>query len=122
MSFPRLRRIYTKRLGISGSAMSANLLKAGFEVFAFDPDTAARLRLKKVGGTPCTSRADVTSRVAVLIASLPSTQAMIDEFQPNHSPGRRQAPTGTTAGVTRLPLPQPIRHLHARRNSLQPRR
>lgn len=68
-------------LGIMGSAMSANLLKAGFEVFGFDPDTAARARLKKVGGKPCTSMADLASRVDVIITSLPSPQALMDAAQ-----------------------------------------
>jgi L-threonate 2-dehydrogenase len=45
-------------LGIMGSAMSANLVKAGFTVFGYDPVAQARTRLKKTGGTPCRSVAD----------------------------------------------------------------
>lgn len=65
-------------LGIMGSAMSVNLLKAGFVVFGFDPNDKARARLKKAGGTPCASMGDLASRVDVIIASLPSAQALMD--------------------------------------------
>ncbi len=65
-------------LGIMGSAMSGNLLKAGFSVCGFDPSDAARARLKKAGGTPCTSMGDVAAQVDVIIASLPHAQALID--------------------------------------------
>lgn len=65
-------------LGIMGSAMSGNLLKAGFAVFGFDPSDAARAKLKKAGGTPCVSMGDVAAQVDVIIASLPHAQALID--------------------------------------------
>jgi 3-hydroxyisobutyrate dehydrogenase-like beta-hydroxyacid dehydrogenase len=65
-------------LGIMGSAMSGNLIKAGFAVYGFDPTNAARARLKKAGGTPCTSMEDLASRVDVIISSLPHAQALID--------------------------------------------
>ena len=65
-------------LGIMGSAMSGNLLKAGFAVFGFDPSDAARARLKKAGGTPCASMGELASKVDVIISSLPHAQALID--------------------------------------------
>jgi hypothetical protein len=39
-------------LGIMGSAMAANLVKAGFEVYGYDPVAKAGTRLKKAGGHP----------------------------------------------------------------------
>src|SRR3954463_2270982 len=63
-------------LGIMGSAMSANLVKAGFEVFGFDPVAAARTRLKRAGGTPCDSATEVAQRCGRIVLSLPSEKAL----------------------------------------------
>lgn len=63
-------------LGIMGSAMSANLVKAGFEVFGFDPVAAARKRLQRAGGTPCDSAAEVAGRCGRIVLSLPSEKAL----------------------------------------------
>ena len=63
-------------LGIMGSAISANLVKAGFEVFGFDPVAAARTRLKRAGGTPCASAAEVAQRSGRIVLSLPSEKAL----------------------------------------------
>lgn len=76
-------------LGIMGSAMSANLLKAGFEVHGFDPDSAARARLKKVGGKPSSSMADLAARVDVIITCLPSPQALMDVAQAVAQAGKK---------------------------------
>jgi 3-hydroxyisobutyrate dehydrogenase-like beta-hydroxyacid dehydrogenase len=65
-------------LGIMGTAMSNNLLKAGFEVSGFDPSEAARKRLGKSGGHPCASAAEVALSADVIITSLPSTRALIE--------------------------------------------
>src|SRR3954468_10301535 len=62
-------------LGIMGSAMSTNLVKAGFEVFGFDPVAAARTRLKRAGGTPCDSDTEVAQRCGRIVLSLPSEKA-----------------------------------------------
>jgi putative dehydrogenase len=63
-------------LGIMGSAMSANLVKAGFEVIGFDPVAAARTRLRRAGGTPCDSAAEVVQRCGRIVLSLPSEKAL----------------------------------------------
>jgi L-threonate 2-dehydrogenase len=63
-------------LGIMGSAMSANLVKAGFKVYGFDPVTAARTKLKKAGGIPCKSVSDVAAQCDRMIFSLPSEKAL----------------------------------------------
>jgi putative dehydrogenase len=63
-------------LGIMGSAMSANLVKAGFTVFGYDPVAQARARLKKAGGTPCDSAIDVAKRSRFIVLSLPSEAAL----------------------------------------------
>jgi L-threonate 2-dehydrogenase len=63
-------------LGIMGSAMSANLVKAGFTVFGYDPVAAACARLKKAGGTPCDSASDVAKQSRFIVLSLPSEAAL----------------------------------------------
>jgi L-threonate 2-dehydrogenase len=63
-------------LGIMGSAMSANLVKAGFKVYGFDPVTAARTKLKKAGGIPCKSVTEVAAQCDRMIFSLPSEKAL----------------------------------------------
>ena len=63
-------------LGIMGSAMSANLVKAGFTVCGYDIVTARSSVLKKAGGKPAGSAAEVAARARVLITSLPSADAL----------------------------------------------
>ncbi len=63
-------------LGIMGSAMSANLVKAGFEVYGFDVVPAARRRLRAAGGKPCRSAAEVARRCEIVVTSLPSSAAL----------------------------------------------
>ncbi|MDB5955834.1 NAD(P)-dependent oxidoreductase [Ramlibacter sp.] len=63
-------------LGIMGSAMSANLAKAGFAVFGYDPVAKARAALTKAGGTACESVAEVARNARFLVLSLPSEEAL----------------------------------------------
>lgn len=76
-------------LGIMGSAMSGNLLEAGFQVFGFDPSAAARTRFKKAGGRPCTSAAAVAAQVDVIIASLPHAVALMEAARAIVAAGRK---------------------------------
>jgi len=71
-------RVGVVGLGIMGSAMSANLVKGGFEVFGYDPVAQARARLKKAGGTPCENATEVAKRSRFVVLSLPS-EAALDE-------------------------------------------
>ena len=63
-------------LGIMGSAMAANLAKAGYRVHGYDIVPARRAALKKAGGTPQSSIARVARAAEVLITSLPSAAAL----------------------------------------------
>jgi 3-hydroxyisobutyrate dehydrogenase-like beta-hydroxyacid dehydrogenase len=63
-------------LGIMGSAMAANLAKNGFRVYGYDVLAARRAALKKAGGVPCSSVAEVASRAKVILTSLPSAEAL----------------------------------------------
>src|SRR5687767_9011149 len=61
-------------LGIMGSAMSGNLLKAGFEVHGYDIVAARRNALKKSGGKPARSVSEL--KTTLVITSLPSSEAL----------------------------------------------
>lgn len=76
-------------LGIMGSAMAANLVKAGFEVSGFDPQAKARRRLKACGGVPCPDAAALVRDVQVLITSLPSAAALAESATILAAHGRR---------------------------------
>jgi 3-hydroxyisobutyrate dehydrogenase-like beta-hydroxyacid dehydrogenase len=61
-------------LGIMGSAMSANLVKAGFEVLGYDIVAARRSALKRARGRPVSSVSAV--RAPIIITSLPGADAL----------------------------------------------
>ncbi|MDB5947074.1 MAG: hypothetical protein JWQ33_2100 [Ramlibacter sp.] len=68
-------------LGIMGSAMSQNLLKAGFAVTGYDPSAPAVQKLKRAGGQGCKSASEVAANAQVLIFSLPGPQALMQAAQ-----------------------------------------
>ena len=63
-------------LGIMGSAMAANLMRAGFRVVGYDPDPACRRRHARAGGIVAGSAAEASKAAAILICSLPSEKAL----------------------------------------------
>jgi L-threonate 2-dehydrogenase len=63
-------------LGIMGSAMSANLVKAGFEVHGYDPVAKARNKLGKAGGTVSADATEVARQCRFIVLSLPSEDAL----------------------------------------------
>jgi putative dehydrogenase len=76
-------------LGIMGSAMSANLVKAGFAVTGYDPVAARRSALVRAGGRAVRSTADVAKRAAIVITSLPSSEALAEASAELARAGRR---------------------------------
>jgi putative dehydrogenase len=63
-------------LGIMGSAMSSNLLKAGFSVVGYDIVPELVEALVKKGGVRATSCREVAASSDVIITSLPSVEAL----------------------------------------------
>ena len=63
-------------MGIMGSAMAANLVKAGFTVYGTDPVAAARSRHRRNGGIVCASATQVAQHVKLVVLSLPSVVAL----------------------------------------------
>lgn len=63
-------------LGIMGSAMASNMLKAGFRVTGFDVVAGARDALAKEGGKAARSAAEVARAAPIVITSLPTPAAV----------------------------------------------
>jgi 3-hydroxyisobutyrate dehydrogenase-like beta-hydroxyacid dehydrogenase len=65
-------------LGIMGSAMAANMVKAGHHVVGYDIADRCRATHRRAGGVVAKSVSDVGRRADVIICSLPSPAALID--------------------------------------------
>jgi putative dehydrogenase len=65
-------------LGIMGSAMSANLLKAGFKVVGYDVLPRRLQDHRKAGGTSARSCREVAKHCDILVTSLPSANALLE--------------------------------------------
>ena len=63
-------------LGIMGSAMAANLLRAGYRVVGYDPVAACRRRLARLGGVAVRTPEEVAAAAPILVTSLPSAAAL----------------------------------------------
>jgi 3-hydroxyisobutyrate dehydrogenase-like beta-hydroxyacid dehydrogenase len=63
-------------LGIMGTALSANLMKAGFPVVGYDIDPSRIQALVANGGTAAASAKDVAGRCELIVTSLPSPEAL----------------------------------------------
>ena len=72
----KFTRIGVIGLGIMGSAMANNLIKAGFDVCGFDPSEQALKAFKKVGGHTRADTQSVAKDAHVLITSLPNAAAL----------------------------------------------
>ena len=70
-------------LGIMGSAMSHNLMRAGFRVVGYDVLARRRAEHRRAGGAVAASVRASATRAAIVITSLPSSEALLevaDEF------------------------------------------
>ncbi|CAM3532484.1 NAD(P)-dependent oxidoreductase [Bordetella sputigena] len=65
-------------LGIMGSAISANLVKAGFQVVGHDPRSDACAALTAAGGKACAKPEEAIRAAEFLILCLPSDAALCD--------------------------------------------
>ncbi len=64
-------------LGIMGSAMSANLIRAGFKVVGYDVAPRPRQEHRKVGGTVARNCREVAKKCDIIVTSLPSSDALL---------------------------------------------
>jgi len=65
-------------LGIMGSAMSYNLLRAGARVVGYDVSARARAGHRRSGGGVAKSARDVARRADIIVTSLPSARALAE--------------------------------------------
>ena len=63
-------------LGIMGSAISANLRKAGFHVVGFDISAERLGAFSNAGGEAASSPRQVAEKAGIIISLLPSVQAL----------------------------------------------
>ena len=77
-------------LGIMGSAMSKNLIDAGFPVVGHDIAEPALARFADMGGRAAGSVGEVATEADVLITSLPSTAALRDVVGKLRGAGRME--------------------------------
>jgi putative dehydrogenase len=64
-------------LGIMGSAMSGNLLRAGFNVLGYDVLPARRRELRKEGGKVAANAGEISRKCDFVVTSLPSSDALL---------------------------------------------
>jgi len=65
-------------LGIMGSAMSSNLIKAGFRVLGYDVLPPRRTEHRKAGGALARNCKEVAQKCDIVVTSLPSADALLD--------------------------------------------
>jgi 3-hydroxyisobutyrate dehydrogenase-like beta-hydroxyacid dehydrogenase len=83
-----------------GKGMVKNLIKAGHTVYAYDPFPAAAEKGKELGATVLGTPKEVAEKVEILLASLPTTQAVYDAVTaalPGLKPGAVVCDMSTTA-------------------------
>jgi 3-hydroxyisobutyrate dehydrogenase-like beta-hydroxyacid dehydrogenase len=91
-------------LGIMGSALSSNLIQAGFSTFGYDVLARRRSELAKAGGRTSRSVRDVATRVPIVITSLPSSAALLEvaaELAEARHPGQIVVETSTLPLATK---------------------
>ncbi|MGA2991518.1 MAG: NAD(P)-dependent oxidoreductase [Candidatus Korobacteraceae bacterium] len=85
-------------LGIMGSAMASNLVKAGFEVIGTDILPEACAALKKAGGKPVANASEVGKacrQIIISIASIPALHQVCAELAGSCAKGTIVMETGT---------------------------
>ena len=63
-------------LGIMGSAMSSNLLKAGYQIIGYDPVDERVASLESLGGKGASDPGEVAEQCQAVITSLPTVEAL----------------------------------------------
>jgi 3-hydroxyisobutyrate dehydrogenase-like beta-hydroxyacid dehydrogenase len=71
-------RVAVVGLGIMGSAMSANLIAAGFSVRGYDVLAGRRREFSRAGGKSVRSVREAAARAPIVITSLPSAEALLE--------------------------------------------
>jgi len=88
-------------LGIMGSAMAANLMRAGYRVIGYDVVRARLREHVRAGGAAGRTGADVARRADIVVCSLPSAAALLESAAEIAGVGRRG---GVIIEASTLPL------------------
>ncbi|PKM86331.1 MAG: NAD(P)-dependent oxidoreductase [Firmicutes bacterium HGW-Firmicutes-12] len=65
-------------IGMMGKGMVKNLIKAGYQVYAYDPIPKAAEKARELGATVLDNPKEVAEKVEFLLTSLPTSQAVAD--------------------------------------------
>jgi len=76
-------------LGIMGSSIARHIVRAGYRVAGYDVRPARLRDLKAAGGIAATSTGDVARQSAILITSLPSSDALAETVEALAQASRR---------------------------------
>ena len=101
-------------LGIMGSAMSLNLLRAGFPVIGNDISTKQRAALVRVGGRAARKVKEVAKHAEVIVTSLPSARALAEVAAELAASARRGTIVIETSTLP-IPVKQSTREMLAKR-------
>lgn len=78
MNAPNMPSVCLLGLGIMGSAMGSNLVRAGFRPGGYDIQPDAINRFESAGGSPFSSIAEAAAASEIIITSLPTVVALYD--------------------------------------------
>lgn len=90
-------------LGAMGAAMTANLLRAGYRVEVFDLDGERMAAAEKIGATPAQSIVALAEAAAVILTSLPSSDAFVQVVEGELLPHVRAGQTLIDLGTVTPP-------------------
>jgi 3-hydroxyisobutyrate dehydrogenase-like beta-hydroxyacid dehydrogenase len=88
-------------LGIMGSAMSANLMRAGYPVIGYDVLAPRRRQHRRAGGQDVAACRDMGGRAGTVVCSLPSSDALL---QTAEALGESPRPPRVVVDTSTLPI------------------
>jgi L-threonate 2-dehydrogenase len=91
-------------LGVMGSALSAHLLAAGWEVTGYDIDPARLAAHRERGGLAAASAADTAARAGIVVTSLPTAHALEEVTAGPAGLGARPRPGLVVVETSTLPV------------------
>ena len=105
-------------LGIMGSAMSANLMRAGYRVVGYDVLARPRRDHRQAGGEVARNCREVGRRAGIVVCSLPSSEALLQTAADLAGPTRAPRIVVETSTLPVAVKQQARRRLRARGSTL----
>jgi 3-hydroxyisobutyrate dehydrogenase-like beta-hydroxyacid dehydrogenase len=104
-------------LGIMGSAMSANLIRAGFKVVGYDVVPRALQAHRKAGGVVARNCQEVAKKCDIIVTSLPSSDALLETATQLAKSSRKNQIVVETSTLP-IPVKEEARKLLASRGTI----